>query len=224
MNATKPSPLPILLPVLLDVVVPIGGYFLLRALGIGVFWALTIAGAGSGLTTIVNTVRRRRLDGLGLLVLLEIALSVVLLFVTRDPRVLLLKPAFYTAIGGLFALGTCVAGRPLVYETGKPFASKGDPRRAQAYETAWQTSARFRRVLTEITVGWGIGFLLCTAITVVVVLHFPPSQVSSSFVLSQLPSIALFVLLIAFTRLRVRAIRPIVDAVLAESFTVKISR
>ena len=211
-TTTKPSPIPILLPVILDVVVPIGGYFLLRALGLGAFWALTIAGAGSGLATVVNTVRRRRLDGLGLLVLLEMALSVALLFVTRDPRVLLLKPAFYTAVGGLFAVGTCVAGRPLVYETGKPFASKGDPRRAAAYESAWQTSPRFRRVLTNVTLGWGIGFLLCAAITVIVVLHFPPSQVSSSFVLSQLPSIALFVLLIACTRLRVRALRPIIDA------------
>jgi hypothetical protein len=73
-------------------------------------------------------------------------------------------------------------------------------------------------------VGWGIGFLLVSAATVAVVLHFPPSQVSSSFALSQLPGVAVFVLLIAFTRLRVRATRPIVDALMAEPFTVKLSR
>lgn len=214
----------IFLPVLFDVIVPIGGYFLLHALGFSAFWALTVAGAGTGVVTLVNTVRRRRLDGIGLLVVLEVALSVALLFVTRDPRVLLLKPAFYTAVGGVFALSTCVAGQPLVYEAGKPFASKGDPHRLAAYDQAWQTSARFRRVLTEVTVGWGIGFLLVSAATVAVVLHFPPSHVGSSFALSQLPGVAVFVLLIAFTRLRVRATRPIVDALMAEPFTVKLSR
>jgi hypothetical protein len=214
----------ILLPALLDVIVPIGGYFLLHALGLSAFWSLTIAGAGTGVVTVVNTVRRRRLDGLGLLVLLEVALSVALLLFTRDPRVLLLKPAFYTAVAGVFALSTCVAGKPLVYEAGKPFASKGDPRRLAAYDQVWQTSDRFRRVLTGVTVGWGIGFLLVSAATVAVVLHFPPSQISSSFALSQLPSIAVFVLLIAFTRLRVHTVRPIVDARLADSFTVTLSR
>jgi hypothetical protein len=202
----KTSPAAMFLPVLLDVIVPIGGYFLLHALGLNAFWALTIAGAGTGAVTVVNTVRRRRLDGIGLLVVLEVALSVALLFLTRDPRVLLLKPAFYTAVGGLFALSTCVAGKPLVYEAGKPFASKGDPRRLAAYDEAWLTSARFRRVLTEVTVGWGIGFLLVSAATVAVVLNFPPSQVSSSFALSQLPSIVVFIGLIAFTRLRMRAL------------------
>jgi hypothetical protein len=201
----------VILPILLDVIVPIGGYFLLHALGMSDFWALTIAGAATGAAAIVNTVRKRKLDSIGLLIVLEVALSVALLFVTRDPRILLLKPAFYTTIGGLFVLGTCVAGRPLVYETGKPFATRGDPARLAAYEQSWQESPKFRQVLTGVTVGWGIGFLLVSVATVAIVLHFPAEAVSSSFALSQLPSIAVFIALIAFTRLRVRTIRPIVD-------------
>lgn len=201
----------VILPILLDVVVPIGGYFLLHALGLSDFWALTIAGAGTGVAAIVNTVRKGSLDGIGLLVVVEVALSVALLFLTRDPRILLLKPAFYTAVGGVFVLATCFAGRPLVYETGKPFATKGDPVRLAAYEESWRQSRRFRQVLTGVTVGWGIGFLLVSAATVAIVLHFPPNQVSGSFALSQLPGIAVFIALIAFTRLRVRAIRPILD-------------
>lgn len=201
----------VLIPILLDIVVPIGGYFLLHALGMTDFWALTIAGAGTGVAAIVNTVRRRALDGIGLLIMVEVALSVALLFLTRDPRVLLLKPAFYTAVGGLFVLGTCLVRRPLVYETGKPFATKGDPARLAAYEHSWRHSPKFRSVLTGVTVGWGIGFLLVSAATVAIVLSFPPDQVSGSFALSQLPSIAVFIALIVFTRLRVRAIRPIVD-------------
>ena len=212
----KPNPVLVALPLLLDIAVPIGGYFLLHALGLSDFWALTIAGAGTGITTVVNTARKRRLDGLGLLVVLEIALSVALLSLTRDPRVVLLKPAFYTAVGGLFALGTCVAGTPLVYETGKPFATKGDPRRLVAYEHAWQHSPAFRRALTQVTAGWGIGLLLMTAATVAIVLHFPATQIGSSFVLSQLPGIAVFIALIAFTRLRVRAVRRIVDDTMSQ--------
>lgn len=130
----------VILPILLDVVVPIGGYFLLHALGMTDFWALTIAGAGTGVAAI--------------------------------------------AVGGVFVLGTCLAGRPLVYETGKPFATKGDPLRVAAYEQSWQHSPKFRQLLTGITVVWGIGFLLVSAATVAIVLHFPPDAVSRPFALS----------------------------------------
>jgi hypothetical protein len=64
---------------LADIVVPTAGYFLLHAAGISNFWALTVAGATACLLALVNTVRRRQFDGVGFLVLLQVALSVGLL-------------------------------------------------------------------------------------------------------------------------------------------------
>jgi hypothetical protein len=76
--------------------------------------------------------------------MLEIALSVALFLVTRDPRIVLMKPAFSTALAGLYLLLTCVVGRPFTFEAGKPFATRGEAGHERAYETAWAHSPGFR--------------------------------------------------------------------------------
>jgi hypothetical protein len=198
-----------LLPFLLDLIIPIGGYFLLHnVFGLSAFWALTIGGLATMVNAIVATVRRGRLDSFGLLVVLEVALSVALLFVSRDPRVLLLKPAFYVAVGGLWALATLRWGTPLAYESGKPFATKGDPALLVAYERAYERSDRFRAALRAVTTVWGVAFLLDAVLRVVIVYRYSPDQINDSLVLSQVPLIALLVLTIVFTRLRMRSVRP----------------
>ncbi|HEU5023435.1 MAG TPA: hypothetical protein VFV01_00800 [Spirillospora sp.] len=52
-----------LLPLLLDLVAPTTGYFLLHALGMDDLWALTAAGSAAGLTTVFKdeTPLRRRI-------------------------------------------------------------------------------------------------------------------------------------------------------------------
>ena len=198
-----------LLPFLLDLIIPIGGYLVLRhVVGLSDFWALTIGGLATMVNAVVTTVRRGRLDSFGLLVVLEVALSVGLLFVSRDPRVLLLKPAFYVAVGGLWALATLRLGKPLAYESGKPFATKGDPVMLAAYERAFERSPRFRSALRAVTAAWGVAFLLDAVLRVVIVYRLPPAKVDDSLLLSQVPLLALLVLAIVFTRLRMRAVRP----------------
>lgn len=73
------------LPMLLDVTIPVAGYYVLSACGLDDFWALTIAGVATAVNAVVGTLRRRRLDALGMLVVLEIALSIALFFVTGIP-------------------------------------------------------------------------------------------------------------------------------------------
>jgi hypothetical protein len=75
----------VLLPTLLDLVIPTAGYFLLHGAGLADIWALTIAGAATAVNAAVTAVRRGRLDALGLLIAAEIAVSVALVVVTEDP-------------------------------------------------------------------------------------------------------------------------------------------
>jgi hypothetical protein len=80
-----PNRLRTLLPALLGVIVPTVGYYVLHAFGMNDVWALTVAGSATGVLTLANTVRRRRLDALGLLVIAEIALAIVLNLTVHDP-------------------------------------------------------------------------------------------------------------------------------------------
>ncbi|MFD2421168.1 VC0807 family protein [Amycolatopsis pigmentata] len=199
-------------PVLLDLVLPIGGYFLLHGIGgLSDFWALTIAGSATGAYAAINTARRGKLDVLGLLVVLEVALSIGLLFTTRDPRIVLLKPSLYIAVAGGYTLVTCFIGRPLCYESGKPFVTKGDPDRLRAYELSWHRSDRFRRALRVVTAFWGVAFLADAVVRVVVVYSLTPERVSASVMLSTVPLVVLVLAALVGTRLLMRPLRPVIE-------------
>lgn len=197
-----------LLPFLLDLALPIAAYVLLHtAAGLSAFWALAIGGLATMASTTITTVRRRKLDAFGILVAAEVALSVALLFVSRDPRVLLIKPAFYFAVAGAYALATLMTGTPLAYETGRPFATRGDPALIAAYNRAYTGSDAFRRAIRTVTAAWGACFLADAALRVLIVVSFPPAQVADSLVLSQAPLVVLLVAAIVFTRVRMRRVR-----------------
>jgi hypothetical protein len=209
------SRLRLLLPTLLDIIVPVIVYFVLRKLGVDQFWSLTIAGVGTGIYALFNTIRRRKLDFIGILVLLEVALSAALIFTTDDPRVVAIKPAFYTALAGVYFLFTCVVGKPVVYVAAEPIASGGDPVRSEAYKLAWDESSAFRARERLITAAFGLALVIESVLRVWIVYHWSPAKLDESFVISQLPGLALLVIVLGFVRLQVPAISKIVDEIQA---------
>ncbi|WP_067510090.1 VC0807 family protein [Actinoplanes sp. TFC3] len=216
MNATNQTParggrLRALLPTLLDVIVPVILYFLLKKLGSSDFWALTLAGVGTGVYALVNTIRRRKLDFIGILVLLEIVLSIGLLFITNDPRLVAIKPAFYTTLTGVYFLFTCVVGKPIIYTAVTPIATEGDPVRTKAYARAWDESRPFRLRERLMTAVFGVGLLIEAVLRIVIVYHWSPAKLDESFVISQLPGIIVIVAVLAFFGSQVPAISKIVD-------------
>lgn len=201
------------LPLLLDLVLPVVGYAVLLACGVREVWALLISGGVTAVFATVNTVRHRRFDGFGALVLAEIALAALLLLLTRDPRIVLLKPSFATALTGVFLLVTCCASRPFVLDLVKPLATRGDPRRARAYEEAWRQEPGFRREFRLLTAVWGVLWLAESVVRALVVLH---GSISQGAFLGQLPAIVALLVGGAYTRTRVRGrLRPCVNAYLA---------
>jgi hypothetical protein len=196
-----------LLPTLITISAPIIGYFVLHAAGMSDFWALAINGGVVGLITLLNTVRRRRFDSIGFLVLTEVAVSLGLLFLTRNPRILLLRPSFYAATTGVYFLSTLLFGRPFTYQTGKPFAAKGDAERLAAYERTWETSAKFRKLERMLTAAWGVGLLMEAALRAWIVFHY---SVKRSVLLSHAPAIALIFVLVIITRRAIPVLRDIV--------------
>ncbi len=192
------------LPMLLDLVIPIAGYYVLAAVGLDDFWALTVSGLATGAYALFRTLRRRKLDGIGLLVVIEIALSLVLLGVTRDPRIVLLKPSFYTVVGALYLLWTCAAGRPLTVETARPFGTAGDPAREAEWDAAAARPGPFRREHVLLSAVWAVLFLVEAVVRGVIVLHL---GVADAVIAAQVPGIAVFVVGGVYSRLRIPALR-----------------
>ena len=150
----------------------------------------------------INLLRgRRRLDGFALLVLVELAATIVLTSISNDPRFVLMRPSFYTAIAGVYVLTTAWTARPLMMQVSKPMAAGGDPVRAEAFERAGRESRRFRRAEQAMTIGLGIVLLGEAVLRVVTVLSHPTRDVLASSFWSQVPGIGLFVVYFAIVRL-----------------------
>ena len=193
---------------LVDAIAPTVTFFALHALGAPTVAALVVGSLVALVSTIVNTVRRKRLDGVGLLVLAEIGASILLQILVRDPRLLLIKPSFYSGIGGIYLLFTAFGERPLTYEGARPMATKGDPERAVAYERAWRCSPAFRALHRGATLGWAAAFLADALLRVIMVYHLP---IDRAVWLGNVPHIAAIMLLIGFSALIGREAKPLVD-------------
>ncbi|MGU3436382.1 VC0807 family protein [Actinomycetes bacterium M1A6_2h] len=212
-----------LVPTFGTVFVSVAAYFVLRRLGFSEIWSLTIPGIASAAMTVANSVRQRRLDTLGALVVLELAITLGLAFTTDDPRIAAIRPAFYTLISGAYFLFTCRVGRPIMYTLATPMATDGgEPVRTRAYEMAWDIP-KFRRNSRLMTGIIGVIMLVDSAIRVAVVYHYPASDLDRAFLLSQIAGVVMIVGVIATMVVFVRPGSKVVDGLMAEAHLCAIS-
>lgn len=203
----------IFLGYLLDVIAPTAAFFLLDRLGVPALWNLMIGSALALGMTAVNTLRHRRIDRVGILVLIEIAVSIVLLLVVKDPRLLLVRPALYTTAAGVYLLATSFRGKPLTYDGAFQIGTKGDPVRAAAFERSWERVPRFRTVLRISSLGWALACLIDAVLRVIVVYATPLDRAAW---LSNLPHLVAITVLMGFSAFMGRSLRGIVEGQLLQ--------
>jgi hypothetical protein len=200
----------ILLGYAVDIFAPLAAWWVTTSLGIPMVWGLGLGLGIASLSTFVNTIHRRKIDAVGILVLLEILASISLLFFSHSARMLLIRPSFYSAIAGFYLMGSAFTSRPLSLEGSKPMATKGDPVRTVAWETAWQQVSRFRLAHRLLTFASGMALLTDAALRVIVVYRFPIDRAAW---ISNLPHLAAVALLIAAWAMFGRWAGPLVDGI-----------
>jgi hypothetical protein len=210
----KPVTAPkIFLPYFFDIVAPFLGYLIVHWFGARVVWALTAGGLIAGASTAVNTVRRKGLDRVGALVILEIAASIMMLLLLEDPRLLLVRPSFYTGIAAAYLIFTVFVGRPISFDGSKPMATQGDPVKLAALEKVWEQSAEFRLTHKIVTAGFGVALAVDSVLRVVIVYRFP---VERSVWLSNVPHLTAMVLIIVTSALAGRRFKRIAEQTLGQ--------
>jgi hypothetical protein len=145
--------------------------------------------------TVGSVARTRRVDALGALSLLLIALGIAASLISGNARFILIKNSFLTDLFGLVFLGSFLLPRPLLFYFGRQFAAGGDPPRIARWEGLWQY-ASFRHGMRLMTAVWGIGFVLESAARVALVFVL---SVSAFLFVSPLLSYAVLVGLICWT-------------------------
>ncbi|MFF4218938.1 VC0807 family protein [Streptomyces nondiastaticus] len=157
----------LLLQLVFDVALPLGSYYGLRVLGLSQWWCLTL-GTLLGLPWIVHgIVKRRKVDVMGLFTLSIMAVATLLSLVTGDPRTLLIRDSWLTAVIGLWVLGTVPTRRPFMLGAMRNvFLARGGEEAAAGWDSRWDTDPAFRQKLRFLTGVWGTVFTLDAGVRV----------------------------------------------------------
>lgn len=160
----NPSVLDNFKPLILDVAVPLGSYYVFKdGFGMSTFAALAWSSVVPAVRTVWGLVKERRTNALAGLILIVNVVSLLLSFVSGDPRLMLAKDSGISSTVAIGILVSVVLGKPMMTAGMKPFLLKGDPAKEAAWERltsgAAAGSAAFLRKERAFSVVWGLALL-----------------------------------------------------------------
>ncbi|MFC5723285.1 VC0807 family protein [Streptomyces gamaensis] len=185
-----------------NVLLPLGLYYVVRAQGWAQWQALLASSALPAAHALLSAVRRRRAEVFDLFVVGLLVVSAAASLVSGDPRVLLIKDAVLPAALAIWLLGSLRFGsRPFTFHFGEQLR---DASARQEAERLWDSSAEFRRALRGLTALWACGQFLDASLTLVEALTLP---VDAAPLVGRLQSFALLGLVAFLTVRRSHAFR-----------------
>ncbi|GGJ64152.1 VC0807 family protein [Streptomyces brasiliensis] len=155
-------------PLIVDVAVPLGSYYLLKdAFGMSTFAALAWSSVVPALRTGWSAVKERSVNGLAALILLVNVASLLLSLVSGDPRLMLAKDSGISSVVGIGILVSVALGKPMMTTGMKPWLVKAMPGREAAWARLADKSPAFRRAERRFSVVWGVLMLVECVVRVV---------------------------------------------------------
>jgi hypothetical protein len=147
-------------PLVIDVGIPLGTYYLLRgAFGLSIWLSLALSSVGPAIRAVASVAAERKLNLLAMLMLAVNLAGLVVSFLTGDPRAMLAKDSLVSSVIAFTILASVAARRPLMSAGLKPFMTKGTPERAAAWDRLSAGCARFRRLELLFSAIWGFALL-----------------------------------------------------------------
>lgn len=143
-----------------DVGVAIAAFQVARHAGASEALAYFVASAGPLMGSLAIWLRARKLSGASIAMLAFTVLSALAALAgSHNPKVLLYKDAFITALIGLIFTGSLLFPRPLAFYFGQRYATDGTSHSMQAWTDMWRYPD-FRRANYAITAVWAVIYLL----------------------------------------------------------------
>ena len=163
-----------------DLVGPLVTYSLLRSAGMSTIGALVLSGVVPALGLLHGVARHRRVDVVGVLVLVGIAVGTVLGLASGSTRLVLLEGSVPTAVFGAVCIGSLWTVRPLMYRFAIEFIGVDTPK-GRDFADKWRYIG-FRHAFRVTTVVWGVAYL---AEAIARVLIVESTSTGSALVLSK---------------------------------------
>jgi hypothetical protein len=188
------------LKLLIDLAVPLGSYYLLRACHASDSAAL-LGGAGAAtLLALALAIGSRQLRRETILVAALFVLVAAVALLTHDPRLVLIKPSIITAGLALYFL-VSIGHRPALLDVCERMATHGDAALRARWEDEWRRSSALRTRVRLATALMAATFLGEAAGRAWLALHEP---VSRGVLLVHVPLLIMMVLLALIGRFLLR--------------------
>ena len=143
--------------ILVNAGLPYATYLVLTYQGVPTVQALALGALFPVGAIIVGFIRERRVQALGVIVLVATAASMLAALYFTSPFLALAKGSLFSALFSALLLGSLLGRRPLVFHLAI-LAQDADDR--QHSETLWATEPRYRAMMRHITLLWAIAFLV----------------------------------------------------------------
>lgn len=147
-------------PLLIDVGIPVGTYYLLRdAFGLSLWISLALSSVGPAVRSVAGLMAERKLNLLAVLMLAVNLAGIAVSFLTGDPRAMIAKDSAVSSVIAFAILGSILLRRPLMSAGLRPFITRGEPQRTAAWDRLSAASPRFRRLELLFSTIWGLALL-----------------------------------------------------------------
>src|ERR1700744_4700168 len=160
-------------PLIVDVAIPLGSYYLMRHFGVGVVAALALSSIVPAADSIISLVKDRVVNGLALLMVAVNVVGIAVTFWSGDPRLMLAKEAAVSSTIGIALLISAFAGRPLMNAAMKPMLVRADTAKDAAFDRLLAQSPRFRRLERVFSAIWGVVLLAECVVRIICVFNLP---------------------------------------------------
>jgi formate-dependent nitrite reductase membrane component NrfD len=147
-------------PLLIDIGIPVGSYYLLHdGFGLSLWLSLALSSIGPAVRATAGLVAKRELNLLAVLILVVSLAGIAVSFLSGDPRAMIAKDSIVSSVIAFAILGSAALRRPLMSAGLKPFMTRGEPRRTAAWDRLSTASPRFRRLEMLFSTIWGMVLL-----------------------------------------------------------------
>ena len=164
----KPRSSPVAL--VADVALPLVIYYTARLVGLGP-WSALVLGAALALTRLGwVAIAKRRVEQSSAFVLILIVVGTLAGMVGDDPRLMMARGSWVTAVVGGWLLCSTWARKPALFTVTLTFMS---PAAALDWERSWDHEPAFRRLLRSMTAVFGVAFLVDAGARVVMSYTLP---------------------------------------------------
>jgi hypothetical protein len=160
---------------LIDVVLPFAAVQILqRGFAVPAISAFALAAILPAISVALDWAKAKRVDWIGILVLVGFALGIATALLTDEIGFAALRGAPLFAVFGVAALVSLQSRKPLMFFVARIFEAQGDPEKIAAWN-ARLDEPRFRAVMRRITLVWGIACLAEAMLGTAAAFLLPPS-------------------------------------------------